>query len=186
VVGYVGGQAQGDRRRAFGYSLLFVLGLAITFTTLGAAAALLGTLFGNVGGIWFGLLGGLAVLMGLQLLGWVHLRLPFQITWRPSATGAWGALLLGLFFGVVSSPCATPVLVALLGLVAMRGEVAYGVSLLFVYALGHCVLMLAAGTFTGLVTAYAQSRGLTALSQRLRQGLGLLLAGAGIYLIWQV
>lgn len=185
VVGYVGGQAANDRRRAFLYSLAFVLGLASTFTALGAAAALLGQLMGTLGGPWFIALGLLAAAMGLHLMGWLPLRVPGGLNWRPKASGVLGALLLGAVFGIVSSPCATPVLVALLGLVATQGEVAYGVALLFVYALGHCLLMLAAGTFTGLVTAWANSRGLTAFSERMRQLLGLLLVATGAYLVWQ-
>lgn len=184
VVGYVGGHAGDDRRRAFVYSLFFVMGLATTFTALGAAAALLGRLMGSLGGPWFIALGLLAAAMGLHLLGWLPLRMPSMPRWQPRVAGPLGALLLGALFGIVSSPCATPVLVALLGLVATQGEVAYGISLLFVYALGHCVLMLAAGTFTGLVSAWARSRGMMAFSRRLKQALGLLLVGAGGYLLW--
>ena len=184
VVGYVGGHAGDSKPRAFFYSLAFVLGLASTFTALGAAAALLGQLMGSLGGPWFVALGLLAAAMGLHLMGWLPIRLPSGLDWQPKVAGPLGALLLGAVFGIVSSPCATPVLVALLGLVATQGKVAYGVSLLFVYALGHCALMLAAGTFTGLVQAYAQSRGLLAFSLRLKQGLGLLLVAVGGYLIW--
>lgn len=188
VVGYVGGHAGDDvsknRPRAFLYSLAFVLGLATTFTALGAAAALLGQLIGNIGGPWFIALGLLAAAMGLHLIGWLPLRLPTLPHWQPKVAGPLGALLLGAVFGIVSSPCATPVLVALLGLVATQGEVAYGISLLFVYALGHCVLMLAAGTFTGLVSAWAKSRGMMAFSLRLKQALGLLLVATGGYLVW--
>ena len=184
VVGYVGGHAGDSRPRAFFYSLAFVLGLAATFTALGAAAALLGQLMGTLGGPWFIALGLLAVVMGLHLIGWLPLRMPGGLNWQPKVAGPVGAFLLGAVFGIVSSPCATPVLVALLGLVATQGEVAYGVSLLFVYALGHCMLMLAAGTFTGLVQAWAQSRGMMAFSARLKQFLGLILAAAGGYLIW--
>ncbi len=184
VVGYVGGHAGDDRRRALLYSLAFVLGLATTFTALGAAAALLGQLMGVLGGPWFIALGLLAAAMGLHLIGWLPLRLPNLPHWQPRVAGPLGALMLGALFGVVSSPCATPVLVALLGLVATQGEVAYGVSLLFVYALGHCVLMLAAGTFTGLVQSWTRSRGMMALSARLKQGMGLLLMVAGAYLLW--
>jgi cytochrome c biogenesis protein CcdA len=183
VVGYVGGHAGNDRRRAFFYSLAFVLGLAITFTALGAAAALLGQLMGTLGGPWFVALGLLAVAMGLNLMGWLPLRIPGGFHWQPKVAGPLGALLLGAAFGIVSSPCATPVLVALLGLVATQGEVAYGIGLLFVYAIGHCVLMLAAGTFTGLVSAWARSRGLMAFSLWLKRVLGLLMVLAGVYLI---
>ncbi len=184
VVGYVGGHAGDSKPRAFLYSLAFVLGLATTFTALGAAAALLGQLLGNIGGPWFVALGLLAAVMGLQLMGWLPWRMPSGLNWQPKVAGPLGALLLGGVFGVVSSPCATPVLVALLGLVATQGEVAYGISLLFVYALGHCLLMLAAGTFTGLVSAWAKSRGLMAFSARLKQALGLLLLATGGYLVW--
>ena len=169
VVGYVGGHAGGDRRRALLYSMAFVLGLATTFTALGAAAALLGQLMGSLGGPWF-------VALGLLAAAMPH--------WQPKVAGPLGALLLGALFGLVSSPCATPVLVALLGLVAAQGEVAYGISLLFVYALGHCVLMLAAGTFAGLVSAWARSRGMVAFSLWLKRVLGLLLVAAGGYLVW--
>lgn len=184
VVGYVGGHAGDSRPRAFLYSLAFVLGLATTFTALGAAAALLGQLMGNLGGPWFVVLGGLAAAMGLHLMGWLPLRLPPGMHWQPKVAGPLGALLLGAVFGIVSSPCATPVLVALLGLVATQGEVAYGVTLLFVYALGHCLLMLAAGTCTGLITAWARSRGLMAFSAGLKKALGLLLVATGGYLVW--
>jgi cytochrome c biogenesis protein CcdA len=184
VVGYVGGHAGNSRTRAFFYSLAFVAGLATTFTTLGAAAALLGQMMGTLGGPWHIALGLLAAAMGLYLMGWLPLRLPSGVNWRPKVAGPVGALLLGAVFGIVSSPCATPVLVALLGLVATQGEVAYGIALLFAYALGHCLLMLAAGTFTGLVTVWANSRGLVAFSARLKQVLGLLLLVTGCYLVW--
>jgi cytochrome c biogenesis protein CcdA len=184
VVGYVGGHGDDSKPRAFFYSLAFVLGLATTFTALGAAAALLGQLMGTLGGPWFVALGLLAAAMGLNLMGWLPLRLPALPHWQPRVAGPLGALLLGALFGIVSSPCATPVLVALLGLVATQGEVAYGISLLFVYALGHCVLMLAAGTFTGLVSAWARSRGMMSFSLWLKRGLGTLLLAAGGYLAW--
>lgn len=83
------------------------------------------------------------------------------------------------------SVASRPLLIALPRLVATQQAVGYVTGLLFVYALGHCALMLAARTFTGLVQAFAQSRGLTAFSERLRQALGLLLVGAGGFLIWQ-
>lgn len=176
----------GEReKRAFpALAPLLLCGLAIAFTALGAAAALLGQLMGTLGGPWFVALGLLAAAMGLHRMGWLPLLLPSGLHWQPKVAGPLGALLLGAVFGIVSSPYATPVLVALLGLVATQGEVAYGVTLLFVYALGHCVLMLAAGTFTGLVTAWARSRGMMAFSAGLKKALGMLLPGSGGYLVW--
>lgn len=93
--------------------------------------------------------------------------------------------LLGLFFGVVSSPCATPVLVVLLTFVATKGQVLYGVALLFTYAVGHCLLMLAAGTFTGFIESFVKARGIINFSLWTKRISGSVVALVGAWFIWQ-
>jgi cytochrome c biogenesis protein CcdA len=185
VVGYVGGYADGDRRKAFLYSVAFILGLSLTFTAFGAAAGMLGTMFGIIGGWWYAALGVVAVAMGLQMLGLYQLRLPFHVEVKPKRKGIFGAFLLGLFFGIVSSPCATPVLVAILTLVASKGEVAYGTALLFVYAVGHCMLMLLAGTFTGFVEAFVKAKGVRNFSEWSKRIGGAIITLVGVHLLYQ-
>ena len=185
VVGFVGGYSDGDRGRAFRYSLVFVLGLSLTFTMFGAAAGLLGTMFGTLGGKWYLITGVVALVMGGQLMGLYELRLPVSFDYRPKQGGVVGSFLLGLFFGVVSSPCATPVLVVLLTVVATKGEVFYGVALLFTYAIGHCLLMLIAGTFTGFVESLAKAKGVVNFSTWSKRAGGLLVALVGLYLLSQ-
>ncbi len=75
VVGFVGGYAEGDRWKAFRYSLAFILGLSLTFTAFGAAAGLLGTMFGTVGGWWYVAAGAVALAMGGQMMGLYEIRL---------------------------------------------------------------------------------------------------------------
>ena len=87
--------------------------------------------------------------------------------------------------GVVSSPCATPVLVVILTLVATKREVLYGVALLFTYALGHTLLMLAAGTFTGFVEGFVKARRLVNFSLWARRVSGAVVALAGGWFVWQ-
>lgn len=185
VVGFVGGHADGDRKKAFRYSLAFVLGLSLTFTAFGAAAGLLGTMFGTLGGPWYLAAGAVALVMGGQMMGFYEIRLPLKGEYRPRQGGMIGSFLLGLFFGVVSSPCATPVLVVILTLVASKGEVAYGIALLFTYAVGHCLLMLAAGTFTGFVEAFAKARGVVNVSLWAKKVSGLVVAVVGGWFVWQ-
>jgi cytochrome c-type biogenesis protein len=184
VVGFAGGYADGDRTRAFLFSLCFVLGLALTFTALGAAAALFGALFGSLGGAWYLAVGILALVLGGHMMGLYRLRLPSLPVVQPRRRGLMGAFVLGLFFGIVSSPCATPALVVILAFVATRGEMLYGVTLLFVYALGHCALMLAAGTFAGFVESFARARGLADVSAWAQRLGGALVALVGGYLVW--
>lgn len=185
VVGFVGGYSEGDRWRAFRYSLAFILGLSLTFTAFGAAAGLLGTMFGTLGGWWYAAAGAVAVVMGFQLAGLYEIRLPIRRGYRPKQGGVVGSFLLGLFFGVVSSPCATPVLVVILTFVATRGQVLYGIALLFTYAVGHCLLMLAAGTFTGFVEAFVKARGIINFSTWAKRVSGGIVAVVGSWFIWQ-
>jgi len=185
VVGFVGGYADGDRRKAWSYSAAFVLGLSATFTAFGAAAAYLGTLFGDIGRFWPLAVAGLAVLMGLSLMGLFTVRLPFPEGLKTSRKGLLGALIMGLLFGLASSPCATPVLVVLLAFVAGGGDVLYGTLLLFAYALGHSVLLLVAGASAGLVEAFAKNRGLSGFSVWSRRLSGAAIALGGVYLFYQ-
>jgi cytochrome c biogenesis protein CcdA len=185
VVGFVGGYSDGDRWKAFRYSLAFILGLSLTFTAFGAAAGLLGTMFGTLGGPWHLIAGMIALVMGGQLLGLYEIRLPVKHDYKPKRGGLVGSFLLGLFFGVVSSPCATPVLVVLLTVVATKGQVVYGITLLFTYAIGHCLLMLLAGTFTGFVEAFGKAKGVVDFSAWAKRISGGIITAAGVWFIWQ-
>ncbi len=185
VVGYVGGYAEGDRWKAFRYSLAFILGLSFTFTAFGAAAGILGTMFGTVGGWWYVAAGIVALVMGGQMMGLYEIRLPVKREFRPKRGGVIGSFLLGLFFGVVSSPCATPVLVVILTYVATRGQVLYGTALLFVYAVGHCMLMLVAGTFTGFIESFVRAKGVVNFSAWTKRIGGSVVAVVGGYLLLQ-
>ena len=185
VVGFVGGCSDGDRLKAFRYSLAFIIGLSLTFTAFGAAAGLLGTMFGTLGGPWYLIAGAIALAMGGQMMELYEIQLPIRRDYKPKQGGLIGAFLLGLFFGVVSSPCATPVLVVLLTLVAGKGQALYGITLLFCYAVGHCLLMLFAGTFTGFVEGFAKAKGVVNFSLWAKRISGVVITLAGGWFIWQ-
>ena len=93
VVGFVGGYADGDRMKAFRYSLAFVLGLLLTFTAFGAAAGLLGTMFGTLGGPWYLIAGAIALVMGGQMMGLYEIRLPVRRDFKPKQAGIVGSFL---------------------------------------------------------------------------------------------
>ena len=136
-------------KKAFVFSLLFILGLTITFTILGFIAGLMGKLLGDVGNFWPYVIAAVCFVMGLHMLEVWNFSLPVPQTWKPKQGGPLGAFLLGLLFGVISAPCATPILAVLLVYIASKGNLAYGGLLLFLYALGHCALILVAGHFHG-------------------------------------
>jgi cytochrome c biogenesis protein CcdA len=185
VIGFVGGYAGGSKKQAFTYSLTFVVGLALVMSGLGAAAALMGTLFGDVGTYWYFIVAVILMAMGLQLAGVLKLNLGGNSQkFLPKRTGLIGALILGMLFGLVLSPCASPVLAVILTLAAVQGKVAYGSTLLFAYALGQGTLVILAGTFTGVINNFLQSRGAKA-GEVLQQVAGCLLFFAGAYIFFQ-
>jgi cytochrome c-type biogenesis protein len=157
IVAAVGGTST-SRPRALALSGAFVLGLALCFTALGEVAALTGRLLGDIGVGWKILLGVVLVAMGLHLTGLVHLPLPEFDGSRFRNAGLAGAFALGALTGTLSSPCATPILVVVLSLVAFEQKVLWGTTLLAAYSLGHVVLLFAAGAISGFAAAYLGSR----------------------------
>ena len=175
------GEAVGPLR-ALGYSLVFVAGLSITFTTLGIVAALAGKLYGDISSIWNWVVAGVCLIMGLHLAGLLPFTIPMPFEIKPTRTGVVGALVLGLLFGVVSAPCAAPLLIVLLTYLAGSGaSVPYGALLLLVYGLGHSVLILAAGTSMGAARKLIESRNVTRATEWMRRGAGVLVALVGGY-----
>jgi cytochrome c biogenesis protein CcdA len=182
IIGYVGGYSGGDKKKAAIYSLVFILGLSITFTVLGAAASAVGQ-FLSFAGQWLYIgLSVIVVVMGLQLMGLISIPLPFQKTRQVKSRGLLGAFLLGLLTGTVSSPCATPVLAIILAYVSTQGDILYGGSLLFVYAVGHCALIFIAGLSIGLTESIVSSKGIKNFSLYSKRFSGALLVVAGLYL----
>jgi cytochrome c biogenesis protein CcdA len=181
VVAVVGGGST-SRRRALGLSVAFSLGLALCFTALGGIAALTGRLLGDIGAGWQVLLGIVLLAMGLQLTGLVHLRLPQLDGKRFSNAGFAGALALGALTGTLSSPCATPILVVVLSLVAFEQKVLWGTSLLAAYSLGHVVLLFAAGAVSGFAAAYLGSRA-ARWAAWTNRAFGVVLLGVGAWVL---
>jgi len=168
--------------RALGLSLAFVVGLSITFTVLGVAAALTGSLYGEISGVWNWIVAGICLVMGLHLLGVLPFTIPVPAGIQPRTRGAVGAFVLGLLFGVVSAPCAAPILIVLLTYLATSGSsVAYGALLLLVYGLGHSVLILIAGTSMGAARKLIESRKVTRATDILRRVAGALVVAVGAY-----
>jgi len=102
---------------------------------------------------------------------------------HPKQGGVIGSLLLGLLFGLVSTPCATPILAVLIVYIASQGNAAYGTILLFFYALGHCILILIAGLSMGIVRTLMESRGFVKGMGLLRKGAGILIIGIGLFFL---
>ena len=157
TVAYIASQSSGSKTRGFVLSIFYVLGTSITYTVLGSIASLTGHLFGQIqSNPWtYLVVANICILMGLSMLDVFTLTLPQFLTSSRSTRkkGLAGSFLLGALSGLILGPCTVPILGVLLGYVATKQHMFYGMSLLFVFAFGMGTILIILGTFTGLLTS---------------------------------
>ena len=184
LMSVVAGAEATSIRKSFAFSVLFVLGLSITFAILGLISALIGRMLGDVGAFWKYLVAAVCLIMGLHLLGLFRFNINLPRPVNISKGGPIGAFLLGLLFGVVSTPCAVPILAVLLAYVGSKGNIIYGGFLLIIYALGHSALILVAGTSMGAAKRLIESKGLRKTNVALQKIAGVIIILVGAYFLF--
>src|SRR5512133_4026264 len=153
TVSIFGARKAGRRRDAVALSGLYVLGIASMYSSLGVGAALTGKAFGSVmQNPWvIGLVALVLAAMAASMFGAFELQLPSSLQARLSGVGGAGragAFAMGLVSGVIAAPCTGPVLAAALTFVAAKGSVAFGLGIMFTYALGMGLLFFLIGAFS--------------------------------------
>lgn len=184
VIGYVGGTGERDVKKAFKLSLTFVIGSAVTFTVLGVIASTAGRLMGNSANWWYIILGILMILMALQTWGIFEIIPSSYLLAKNTKKGFIGAFIAGFLGGIFSSPCSTPVLIALLAIVAGKGSLIWGILLLLLYSAGHGILAIVAGTSVGFVQKLSQSKKYGKASSFLKVIMGSVILLIGFYMFY--
>lgn len=184
VLTYVGATAREDPRRAFSVSFAMALGMACTFGIFGSVASAIGHLMHHAGEWWSILLGLLMILMALQTWGVIHIIPHVHLESSQKKKGYLGAFLTGALGGVFASHCATPVMIALLAMVARVDKGAWwGIFLMILYAAGHSVLMVAAGTAYSSMEKVMEDPRYVRAGEVLRIVLGCLILAVGVVII---
>ena len=186
IVGFIDEQGRISTKRAFQIALLFALGILITIGLVGALTAAAGRMLGDVGASGNYFVAAIFFLVGLHLLGAIPLPFtgPGQV--KMKRRGRLAAFVLGLVFGVALGPCTFAYLAPLLAVAFRLGaaHLAYGILLLLAYGLGHCAVIVFAGTFAESVQHYLDwnetSRGAVAL----KKICGVLVLLGGLWMIY--
>ena len=186
IVGFIDEQGPISTKRAFQIALLFALGILATIGLIGAATAMAGRMLGDVGRFGNYFVAAVFFLVGLHLLGAIPLPFsgPGQIQMKQR--GRLAAFILGLVFGIALGPCTfaymAPMLAVTFKLAA--AHMAYGILLLLAYGVGHCAVIVLAGTFTESVQHYLNwnesSKGATIL----KKICGVLVLLGGLWMIY--
>lgn len=184
IIGYVGGVGEKNTRKAFANSAVFSVGTAVTFVALGIIATSAGKLMGTSSPVWYMVLGVLMVLMALQTWEIFHFIPPVNLISKSKQKGFAGAFLAGILGGIFSSPCSTPVLIALLAIVAGEGNLLWGVLLMLLYSIGHSALVMVAGTSVGFVQKINSSERYKTVATVLKTVMGAAILLIGLYMFW--
>jgi cytochrome c-type biogenesis protein len=181
TIGYIGGYEARSRLQAAAQSTWFALGLATTLAALGILAAVVGRIYGQVGVGLSIVVSLVAILMGLNLLEALPLQLPAfnGLDWiskdLPEGVRSY---LVGLTFGLVASPCSTPVLATLLTWISTTQDPFLGGVLLLAYTAGYAAPLILAGTFTASIKKLLELR---RWSSWITPASGALLVGFGVF-----
>ncbi len=186
IVGFISGQGRVTAWRACGIATLFAVGILITIAVIGAITATAGRMMGDVGAWGNYLVAVIFFAVGLYLLGVVSMPWsgPGQVNMRRK--GLLAAFILGLVFGIALGPCTFAYMAPMLAMTFKLSKTAplYGASLLLAYGMGHCSVIVLAGTFTEVVQKYLnwneQSKGVTMV----KYACGVLVILGGIWLVY--
>ncbi|GAB6037037.1 cytochrome c biogenesis CcdA family protein [Fundidesulfovibrio butyratiphilus] len=184
IVGYVAGQGkliQG--REAAKYALAFGFGLFMTIAAVGLACSLLGRMLGDIGPYWTIPMGAVLVWVALDMFGVVQCALPSGLPGRLRVKGLWGALLLGLAYGVLSGTCTFGFLAPILAVITVQKKIMAGVALVVAFAAGHCLPLVVAGSSTALVQRWLETRSMRDGAPWFRKAAAGLVALLGAYFL---
>ncbi|HEY3415939.1 MAG TPA: cytochrome c biogenesis protein CcdA [Armatimonadota bacterium] len=186
IVGFIAEQRELTTRRAFWTATAFSFGILVTIGVVGAVTAALGRMAGDIGGYGNYVVAGIFFLVGLHLLDVIPLSFsgPGQV--RMPRKGVLAAFLLGLIFGIALGPCTFAYLAPVLGVTFRIGANAplYAAGLLLAYGIGHCSVIVAAGTSTELVQRYLHWNETSRGMRILQKVCGVLVVFGGLYLIY--
>ena len=183
TVSYFGGQGSGRPGRTLGLSTVYVLGMAVTYSTMGVIAATTGGLLGSaLQSAWvLGFVAAVMVALALSMFGLYEFTLPSFITNKVTGKkGFGGALFMGLTVGLVAAPCIGPFVLGLLAYVGQRGDPLMGFLFFFVLSLGLGLPFLFLGTFSGAVAALPRAGGWMVWVRNL---FGCILLGMALYFL---
>jgi cytochrome c-type biogenesis protein len=184
VMAYVAGQKQVMKpRQAAHYAIFYTAGMFITIAVIGVICALLGRMLGDVGNYWQIVVGLILIWVALGMLGVEKCNLSGRWLQQLNVKGLRGAFLLGLAYGVLSGSCTFGFIAPILAIITVQQKVMTGVLLILLFALGHCLPIMIAGSSTAIVRHLTESELWLGSGDWFRKGAGVFIALLGIYFI---
>jgi cytochrome c-type biogenesis protein len=184
IVAYVAGQDQAlNPKQAGVYSSLFTLGLFISIALIGIVCALLGRMLGDIGNYWQILVGAVLIWVALGMLGVERCSVSGSLLYRLNLRGLSGAFLLGLAYGVLSGSCTFGFIAPILAIITIQQQIATGIVYILLFAVGHCLPIVVAGSSTAAVRKLMENRAWQGTGNWFRRAAGIIIILLGVYFI---
>lgn len=185
VVAYVAGQESAlNPKQACLYAGAFASGLFATISLIGVTCAGLGRLLGDVGPWWQVLVGAVLIWVALGILGVQSCQLSGTLLYRMKLRGIHGAFGLGLAYGLISGSCTFGFIAPILAIITIQKQWATGVLMMLLFALGHCLPIMVAGSSTAVVRKLTENHLWHNAGNWFRRGAGAVIALLGVYFVF--
>ncbi|MBN1903859.1 MAG: sulfite exporter TauE/SafE family protein [Deltaproteobacteria bacterium] len=184
IVGYVGGQeAMLTPRKAGIYSVLFSTGLFISIALVGIICAILGRMLGDIGNYWQVVIGLVLIWIALGMIGVEKCSASGSLLYKLNFRGFIGAFGLGLAYGILSGSCTFGFIAPILAIITVQEKIATGILFIILFAIGHCLPIVFAGSFTGFVKSIMDNSRWQGAGSWFRKGAGVVILLLAIYFI---
>ncbi|OGF50745.1 MAG: cytochrome C biogenesis protein [Candidatus Firestonebacteria bacterium GWA2_43_8] len=185
IVGFISGQGKISVKRAFVISTAFATGILITIGIIGLITAAMGKMLGDTGAFGNYVVAGVFFIVGLHLLDVIPLPFSGPKQAGLKQKGIIAAFLLGLIFGIALGPCTFAYMAPVLAVTMKTAstQLVYSMALLLAYGVGHCAVIVLAGTFSGVVQRYLDWNEKSKGAVIVKKICGVLVILGGIYLI---
>ena len=187
VVGYISRQGRTGSARAFSISVLFSLGILITIILVGILTAAAGRILGDIGRFGYYFAAAMMLYFGLNLLEVVPSPWKGDRSLTSSKSGLAGAFFLGFIFGIALGPCTFAFMAPILGVTFSTGNehLLFSILLIVVFAIGHCGVVVVAGTFSTVIQRYLKWNEKSGVVLIMRRICGVLVILGGLYLLYR-
>jgi cytochrome c-type biogenesis protein len=188
IVGFISSQGRMTVKSTFKISVVFSLGILITIALVGVITVSLGRLMGDLGAAGNYFVALIFFIVGLYLLDVIKIDWNNFALKQTKTKGLLAALVLGLLFGLALGPCTFAYMAPVLGVVFQTAQTDYifAIILLAAFGIGHCSVIVGAGTLTGKVQKYLNWSEGSGTILWIRRICGILVILGGIYLIYNV
>ena len=184
IVAYVGGQEKAlNPKQAVVYSTSFTLGLFISIALIGIICAMLGRMLGDIGNYWQILVGAILIWVALGMLGVEKCSVSGSLLYRLNLKGLSGAFFLGLVYGVLSGSCTFGFIAPILAVITIQQQIATGIAYILLFAVGHCLPIVVAGSSTAAVRKLMENRAWLGTGNWFRRAAGIIIVLLGVYFI---